>query len=138
MDAAQKIAQVAAKVPESVDYAAAQANDIATQMARAFADAPLPKPAEKAPEAQPVLDFTWKKPPSASSIIEIGLEPMPEIKHNRIPEIQLEPVQETAPLPEIQLEPIPEIGLEQVRLDFSRQIPKRKPVLDLMPGLKLW
>jgi hypothetical protein len=80
--AAQDITNVITKAPEAVNYVAEKTNDIATNIARAFADAPsvLPPPTAPAPKSDIVLDFIWDK------------EPVPEIQLEPIPEIELEPV----------------------------------------------
>jgi hypothetical protein len=104
--AANKFVSYFTKAPEAVNDAVTQANDAATQIAKAFAEAPsmLPAPIAPAPKAEPVLDFIWDKP----SEPEMTLTPLTDTELKYI-EDSFEPA--------------------VLELDFSKPI-KREPSLD--------
>jgi hypothetical protein len=104
--AANKFVSYFTKAPEAVNDAVTQANDAATQIARAFAEAPsmLPAPTAPAPKAEPVLDFIWDKP----SEPEMTLTPLTDTELKYL-EDSFEPA--------------------VLELDFSKPI-KREPSLD--------
>ncbi len=106
INAAQDITNVVTKAPEAVNYVAEQTNDIATQIARAFADAPSILPAPTAPKSDIVLDFIWDKP----SEPEMTLTPLTETELKYL-EDSFEPA--------------------VLELDFYKPLPQREPSFDL-------
>jgi hypothetical protein len=105
--AAQDITNVITKAPEAVNYVAEQTNDIAAQMARAFAEAPsiLPKPA---PKSDIVLDFIWDKP----EVPEIELTPLTDTELKYLEDSFEEPKLELDYSKQIQREPSFDLGLQ--------------------------